>query len=123
MMLGLINKLKFVEHRFHLMSIYNDLEPIDLGKIETYELATRPSKVTVADFASPVSEGDSISSFLDKLPKVLAVDSLREIGERIRRARDLDKPVIWGIGGHVVKTGLAPVMIDLMQRGFVKAIA
>lgn len=105
------------------MSIYNDLEPIDLGKLKTYELATRPSKVTVDDFASPVNENDTLSSFLDKLPKILAVESLREIAERIKRAKDRGKPVIWGIGGHVIKTGLAPVMIDLMRRGFVTAVA
>ena len=105
------------------MSIYTDLSPIDLEHIKTYELASRPSKVTVADFASPVAEGDSLGEFLDKLPKILAVESLREIAVRMKRAREFGKPIIWGIGGHVVKTGLAPVIIDLMDRGFVTAIA
>ncbi len=49
--------------------------------------------------------------------------SLREIAEQIRRAKKLRKPVVWGIGGHVVKTGLAPVLIDLSESGFVSAIA
>jgi hypothetical protein len=31
--------------------------------------------------------------------------------------------VIWGLGAHVIKVGLAPVVIDLMERGFVTAIA
>jgi hypothetical protein len=105
------------------MSIYDDLEPIDLGGIQTYELATRPSKVTVDDFARAPAEGDSLGEFLDKLPDILAVRSMREIAERIKRARQRGKPVIWGIGGHVIKTGLAPVMIDLMRRGFVTAVA
>ena len=105
------------------MSIYKDLEPIDLGQIKTYELASRPSKVTVADFAVPPSPQDSLSEFLDKLPNILAVQSIRKLAEQIRRARDLGKPIIWGFGGHVVKTGLAPIVIDLMQRGFVTAIA
>lgn len=105
------------------MSIYNDLEPIDLGEIQTYELATRPSKVTVDDFAEAPTEDDTLDVFLDKLPNVLAVQSMREIAKRIVRAKELNKPVIWGIGGHVIKTGLAPVMIDLMRRGFVTAIA
>jgi len=105
------------------MSIYENLQPIDLNEIETYELASRPSKVTFKDFASPVAEGDSLSDFLGKLPNILAVQSLREVAERIRRARDLGKPVIWGIGGHVVKTGVSPLIIDLMHRGFVTAIA
>ena len=105
------------------MSIYENLEPINLEKINTYNLAERPSKVTVKDFAVPVSESDSLKSFLDKLPDILAVQSLREIARQIRRAKDLHKPCVLGIGGHIIKTGLAPVLIDLMERGFVTAIA
>jgi hypothetical protein len=105
------------------MSIYENFQPIDLEKINTYELASRPSKVTVENFAAPVSADNSLKDFLDKLPDILAVQSLREIAAQIRRARDLGKPVVWGIGGHVVKTGLAPVIVDLMNRGFVSAVA
>ncbi len=105
------------------MSIYEQFKPIDLEKINTYELASRPSKVTVADFAVPSDESVSLKTFLDNLPDILAVKHLREIAAQIRRARELGKPVVWGIGGHVIKTGLAPIIIDLMQRGFVSAIA
>ncbi|MDQ3042069.1 MAG: hypothetical protein M3R11_06770 [Acidobacteriota bacterium] len=105
------------------MSIYENYQPINFDAISTYELASRPSKVTVKDFAEPVNEKDSLENFLGKLPNILAVQSLREIAKQIRRARDLQKPIVWGIGGHVVKTGLAPVLIDLMRRGFVTAIA
>lgn len=105
------------------MSVYEDFKPIDLENINTYELASRPSKVTVDDFARPVEADTSLKDFLSNLPDILAVKSLRGIAANVRRARDLGKPVIWGIGGHVVKTGLAPVIIDLMRRGFVSAIA
>ena len=105
------------------MSVYKDFKPIDLESINTYELASRPSKVTVADFAEPVDGDASLTDFLDSLPDILAVKSLRAIALQIRRAKDLGKPIVWGIGGHVVKTGLAPVLIDLMRRGFVSAIA
>ena len=105
------------------MSVYENLQPIDLNEIETYELASRPSKVTVSDFATPVVEDDSLGDFLGKLPNILAVQSLRAVAEQIRRARDLGKPIIWGIGGHVVKTGVSPLIIDLMKRGYVTAIA
>jgi len=105
------------------MSIYKDLQPIDLSRIETYDLRSRPSKVTTSDFAAPVGENDSISEFLGKLPNILAVQSLRRLAAQIRRARELKKPVIWGIGGHVVKTGVSPLIIDLMHRGYVTAIA
>ncbi len=114
----------FVRFRYNFpMSIYENFQPIDLEKISTYELASRPSKVTTENFAAPVSGNDSLKEFLSKLPDILAVQSLREIAKQIRRAKDLNKPVVWGIGGHVVKTGLAPVIIDLMNRGFVSAIA
>ncbi len=105
------------------MSIYDSIQPIDLSDIKTYELSSRPSMVTVADFATPVDEGESLAGFLSKLPDILAVRSLREVAASIRRAKQLGKPVIWGIGGHVVKTGLSPIIIDLMRRGFVSAIA
>ncbi len=105
------------------MSIYENFQPIDLAAIKTYELASRPSKVTVENFAAPVGETDSLKEFLGNLPDILAVQSLREIARRIRRAKELQKPVVWGIGGHVIKTGLAPVLIDLMRRGYISAIA
>ncbi len=105
------------------MSIYEQFQPIDLENIITYELASRPSKVTVKDFARSVDADASLKDFLDGLPDILAVKHLREIAANIRRAKDLNKPVIWGIGGHVVKTGLSPILIDLMRRGFVSAIA
>jgi hypothetical protein len=105
------------------MSIYDRFEPINLDEIRTYELASRPSKVTVGDFAKPVGECGSLRDFLVGLPDILAVKALREVAARVRRAAKLGKPVIWGIGGHAVKTGLAPVLIDLMEKGFVTAIA
>jgi hypothetical protein len=104
------------------MSIY-EFKPINLDEITTYDLASRPSKVTVKDFAVPVSADDSLKNFLDKLPNILAVQSIREIAKQIRRAKNLGKPIIYGIGGHVVKTGLAPILIDLMKQGFLTAIA
>jgi hypothetical protein len=105
------------------MSIYEDLKPISLNKVSTYPLAARKSKVTVADFATPVREDSSLNDYLAALPNILAVQTLRDLATQIRRARDLHKPIIWGIGGHVVKTGLGPIMIDLMRRGFVTAVA
>ena len=106
------------------MSVYdNNLVPLDLGKVKTYPLKSRPSKVILDDFARPVEENSSLQDFLASLPNILAVQSLRDLAAHIRRARELRTPIIWGIGGHVIKTGLAPVIIDLMKRGFVTAIA
>jgi hypothetical protein len=106
------------------VSIYEDnLKPLSLEEVATYPLASRPSKVSLDDFAGPTQEDSSLKDFLGSLPNILAVQSLREIASRMRRARELQKPIIWGIGGHVIKTGLAPLIIDLMKRGFVSAIA
>ncbi|HEY3039416.1 MAG TPA: hypothetical protein VGJ66_11800 [Pyrinomonadaceae bacterium] len=106
------------------MSISDDqLKPLELHAVKTYPLASRPSKVSLDDFARQVEQNSSLKEFLASLPNILAVQSLREIAARMRRARELQKPIIWGIGGHVIKTGLGPVVIDLMKRGFVTAIA
>ena len=106
------------------MSIYDEsLRPLSLSSVSTYPLASRPSKVSLDDFAQPISEDSSLRDFLASLPNILAVQNLRELAARIRRARASQKPIIWGIGGHVIKTGLAPIIIDLMNRGFVTVIA
>jgi hypothetical protein len=106
------------------VSIYDDdIRPLNLDSVNTYPLASRPSKVTTKDFAQPVGEESSLADFLNSLPNILAARGLRELAARIRRARVRKKPIIWGIGGHVIKTGMSPVIIDLMRRGFVNAIA
>jgi len=106
------------------MSIYEDqLRPLELRDVKTYPLASRPSKVSLEDFASSVKDNASLKDFLRSLPNILAVQSLRELAARMRRARAAQKPIIWGMGGHVIKTGLGPVIIDLLKRGFVTAIA
>jgi hypothetical protein len=106
-----------------LPSIYNDLRPLGLDGVKTYPLASRSSKVSLSDFAKPSTSDSSLDDFLESLPNVLAVQSLRQIAARIKHARELKKPIIWGMGGHVIKTGLAPLIVDLMKRGFVSAIA
>ena len=98
-------------------------EPIDLSRIATYPLASRPSKVTTADFAKPAPSGSSLKDFLDSLPNILAARELRELAGLIRTARHNGRAIIVGLGGHVIKTGLAPILIDMMQRGYVTAFA
>lgn len=106
------------------MSLYDEsLKPLDLRDVKTYPLKERPSKVSLQDFAKPLSDNASLNDFLSSFPNILAVQSLRELATRMCNARASAKPIIWGLGGHVIKTGLAPVLIDLMKRGFVSAIA
>ena len=99
------------------------VEPIDLSKVATYPLSTRPSKVTVSDFARPIRDDSPVKEFLESLPNILAARDLRQLAELIREARRRGRAIIAGLGGHVIKTGLAPVFIDLLRKGFVTAIA
>jgi len=106
------------------MSIYRQ-QPIDLSRVETYPLASRPSKVTTRDFAKPLTDDEArdASALLDSLPHILAADTLRSITGAIIEAKTKNRAIIWGVGGHVIKTGLTPILIDLAKRGFVSAIA
>ena len=104
------------------MSIYTT-RPLKLAGFRTYPLAARKSKVNVKDFAKLPASNSSLAKFLDSLPNILAAQDLRHLLAAIHRARKDDKPILWGIGGHVIKVGLGPVLIDLMRRGFVSAIA
>jgi hypothetical protein len=106
------------------MSIYRQ-QPIDLSRIETYPLASRPSKVAVRDFAKPLTDDEArdAAALLDSLPRILAADTLRSITDAIIEAKSKNRAIIWGVGGHVIKTGLAPILIDLARRGFVSAVA
>lgn len=100
-----------------------EIEPLDIAQLATYALATRQSKVTAEDLAKPVSGTASVNDFLDSLPNILAAKDLLELAGLIREAKQKRRAVIVGLGGHVIKTGLAPVLIDLMKRGFVTAFA
>src|SRR3979490_2378108 len=104
------------------MSIYS-IHPITLGAVHTYTLASRKSKVSVRDFAKPPAANASLTKFLDSLPNILAAENLRHLLRAVHSARKQRKAILWGIGGHVIKVGLGPVLIDLMKRGFVSGIA
>jgi hypothetical protein len=104
------------------MSIYS-IQPLTLGAVHTYPLASRKSKVSVRDFAKSTGANASLRKFLDSLPEILAAEDLRDLLSAIHVARKQRKAILWGVGGHVIKVGLGPVLIDLMKRGFVSAIA
>ena len=104
------------------MSIY-PVRPITLTGLRTYPLASRKSKVSIKDFAKPPASNAALSKFLDSLPHILAAEDLRVLLSAIHQARKSRKAILWGIGGHVIKVGLGPILIDLMRRGFISAIA
>jgi hypothetical protein len=104
------------------MSIYS-VSPLELGAVRTYPLASRKSKVSVVDFAKPAATNSSFAKFLDNLPNFLAAADLRALLAAIQKARAGNRAILWGLGGHVIKVGLGPLLIDLMERGFISGIA
>jgi len=94
------------------------VQPLDLSGLKTIPIASRGGKVQTADFAAPYAKGSGVAGWLDSLPKILAGDSFRSAVNALTHARQAGKPILWGIGGHVIKCGLAPVLADLMHRGF-----
>ena len=97
--------------------------PIDLTQLKTYPLGRRHSKVRVSDFSVAWRRGGSLRRFLDTLPDILAVKALRAVARAIVRAHRRGRPVIVGLGAHVTKVGLNPILVDLMERGIVTAVA
>jgi hypothetical protein len=96
----------------------------DLSRVKTISIGSRKSKVRPKDFAGVLPEGPvNLRSFLDTFPNILVAADLRALVKDIRAARRRKKPVILMMGAHVVKVGLAPVIIDLVQRGTITHVA
>src|SRR5689334_23496193 len=98
-------------------------DDFDLRDVKTYPLKSRKSKAHVEDFARPVGGAPTVAAFVDGLPNILAAADFKAVVAAIRTAARADAGVVWGLGAHVIKTGLGPVLIDLMERGFVSAVA
>lgn len=91
--------------------------------LKTLLIKDRESLVDVNDFNEPYGPGSDFNYFVSSLPNFLAAKEIREFCQNMRDARKADKPIIWAMGAHNVKTGLSPVIIDLMERGWISAIA
>lgn len=98
-------------------------EPLDLSALRTYALADRRSKIGLGDFARPHRAGGTVAQFLDGLPRILGASLLRALSGEVLRARECGRPIVWGLGAHVLKCGLSPVLLDLMERGLVTGLA
>ena len=98
-------------------------QPLDFAGLQTVPIRTRGGKVRASDFAGIYTKGSGVAGWLASLPKILAGDSFRSLLQRVREARARRKPVIWGMGGHVIKCGLAPVLLELARRGYATAFA
>ncbi len=96
---------------------------IDLERVRTVPVATRPNKVESASFAKAPGDDRSFKAFLDAMPHVLKADDFRKVVTAIVSAHKKKKGVIVMLGGHVVKTGIAPLLNDLMTRGVITHLA
>lgn len=98
-------------------------EEFDLSGVRTYPLESRASKARVEDFSRPVERGASFRDWFASLPAILGAQNVRRVVDAMVVAQRRGSGVIWGIGAHVIKTGVSPVLIDLMRRGYVSALA
>ena len=101
----------------------DELRPLDLSGLHTYSLHERTSKVTVDDFGGPVRAGMSVADLMAILPDQLAARDLKHLIDHLATAHAHKKTVLVGMGAHVIKVGLAPVLIELMRRNIITAIA
>jgi hypothetical protein len=99
-----------------------DYREFDLSDVKTYPLASRKSKARAADFATPFKDAAGVA-LIESLPSILGGADLKAVAAAMRTARDAGRGLIWGIGAHVLKTGLSPILIDLMERGYICALA
>lgn len=88
-----------------------------------YSISSRPSKVKVSDLALPHKPGGDMRDFISSLPRQLAAVELRDAVKAIVKARGKKRPVIVGFGGHVIKVGLGPILIDLIEKDIITALA
>ena len=96
--------------------------PIDRSKLRTVNAETRASKVHLEHEGRPHRPGTSFSEFLESLPSLLGAADLREAIDATARARAAGCTILWGFGAHVIKVGLAPIVVDLMERGLASAV-
>lgn len=99
------------------------LPELDFAGLRTYSVADRKSLVDESDFARPIEAGAGFGEFLDSLPRILAGKQLDALVEAIVSAHRRGARVAAGIGGHVIKVGLSPLLIDLMERGILNGVS
>ncbi len=101
------------------------MKPLDLDGLKTYELRSRPSKVFVEDLGRPAAPETAagVGDWLETLPRQLAANDLRKVRDHLCRARDEGRTIAAAIGGHVIKTGCGPYLIDWIQQGLLKSVS
>ncbi len=99
------------------------IKELSFRKVKRYSIATRKSKVNLSEFGILYEKGTSFKEFLDKMPNILAASDFRKAVIAVVEARKRNRPVILGMGAHPIKVGLSPVIIGLLKRGIITAIA
>jgi hypothetical protein len=102
---------------------YKKYPPLNKKNLKTISINDRKSLVEIDSFAQPFAPGASFESFMHSLPHSLSAKDLLEFSIHVKNARKKDKPIIFGMGAHTIKVGLNPIIIDLMERGWVSAIS
>ncbi|HEX8949976.1 MAG TPA: hypothetical protein VF790_13485 [Dissulfurispiraceae bacterium] len=97
--------------------------PVDLSRLRTYSIKDRGSKVSVEKAARPWQKGGTLRAFSDALPGFLAAQDLKSVAGAVVNAHRSGRPVVLGMGAHPIKVGLSPLIIDLMRRGVITAVA
>src|SRR5436309_7374641 len=98
-------------------------EEFDLSGVRTWPLASRQSRTRVEDLGRSAGRAGTVAAFVETLPNILAGADLKAVVRALVDARRTEAGIVWGLGAHVIKTGVGPVLVDLMERGFVSAIA
>lgn len=98
-------------------------QPLDFSGLNTYSIHGRYSKVTVENFAKPLAPGSTLKQFIASLPEQLLGLDFPELVGRLAASHENGRPIVVGMGAHVIKVGLNPILIDLMERGIISAIA
>ena len=98
-------------------------EPLDLSRVRTVPLGARPNKLDIGELAGVPEPKRSFARFMESLPDQLAARSLRAVVAAVVAARRSDRPVVLAMGAHVIKCGLNPIVIELVRRGVVSALA
>lgn len=105
------------------MSSRYAVRPLDLEGLDTYPLAERKSKVGREQLGRPAAKDASFRDFWKGLPDILAARELRDLVSRMQSARARERAIVWGLGAHVIKVGLSPLLVELMDQGYVSALA
>ncbi len=102
---------------------FDMFKPYDLAALKTYDLVSRPSKVFHDDLGKPVSPDTRVGDWLASLPKQLGANDLRRVATHLARAQREGRVAAIALGGHVIKTGCAPYLIDWINQGVVKSVS